>query len=206
MRAEVLDAVVGPPRRRVGRGEHRARSATTRATVRRRPVRTSRGACRRRRSAAAPTARRSAAAARRGAFVGACTPTPRTPHERSRVPVVRAGIDGDRGATDADLALPRTPLREPRVTSMTSFASRSIVCARLLDRDGAGPEHEVGRTARARWARRRSGAPAAARRTSIRIGPISVARSRGIRPDANTECSTPSCTTLNAASTTSRFG
>jgi hypothetical protein len=40
----------------------------------------------------------------------------------------------------------------------------------------------------------------------MRSGPIAVDRSTGMRPEANTECSTPSCTTENAASITPRFG
>ena len=42
--------------------------------------------------------------------------------------------------------------------------------------------------------------------TGLRIGPISVDRSKGIRPEANTECSTPSITRLKAASMTPRTG
>jgi hypothetical protein len=41
---------------------------------------------------------------------------------------------------------------------------------------------------------------------SMLSGPTRVARSRGMRPEANTECSTPSWTTLKAASITPRFG
>ena len=37
-------------------------------------------------------------------------------------------------------------------------------------------------------------------------GPIAVERSRGMLPEANTECSTPSSTMLKAASTTPRTG
>ena len=39
-----------------------------------------------------------------------------------------------------------------------------------------------------------------------RRGPISVDRSRGMDPEAKTECSTPSITTLKAASMMPRFG
>jgi hypothetical protein len=40
----------------------------------------------------------------------------------------------------------------------------------------------------------------------MRSGPIRVLRSRGMRPEANTECSTPWCTTEKAASITPRLG
>ena len=42
--------------------------------------------------------------------------------------------------------------------------------------------------------------------TSMRKGPMVVDRSSGIAPDPKTECSTPSSTRLNAASTTPRTG
>jgi hypothetical protein len=38
------------------------------------------------------------------------------------------------------------------------------------------------------------------------MGPTAVDRSKGMRPEAKMECSTPSSTTLNAASTTPRTG
>ena len=55
--------------------------------------------------------------------------------------------------------------------------------ARLLDRDGRRPEHQVGTDACASGSttsrRTRIGST-----TSMRIGPTSVLRSKGIRPDA----------------------
>ena len=115
-------------------------------------------------------------------------------------------IDRDVRAAGRDATRPRAPLREPRRVH-DGLRARGDRLARLFERDRArgerdvGVDAEIGRVdAHARDAQRLDDVDRERTDARLRRDPA------GMRPDANTERCTPSCTTANAPSMMPRFG
>ena len=131
--------------------------------------------------------------------------SPRIPQDRSRVPKTRVGSTST--CRPSTMTVPsHVPHCVRRVCSLVTIPSRVTLRCRGSSTTTVRARHVRSHVSGESFGATVKRSTRIGSTTSMRIGPMLVDRSSGMRPEAKTECSVPSMTMLNAASMTPSTG